>query len=675
MQEHLQYLILGLGSGAVVTALALGVVLTYRSARVLNVAHAAMGMYVGLAYLELRRTGQLVLPVLGLPDRIRLVPEGVVPTAATAIPVALVLAAALGLLVHLLVFRPLRTAPILARVVASLGLFLYLLSMVNLRFDAQGAALSRPTPILPNDLISIAGIELPRDRLLLAAIVVMTAFGLAAMFRFTRFGLVTRAAAENEKGAILLGHAPDRIAAVNWMLASTLAGGAVVLSAPIAGLDATRTSLLIVPALAAALLGRFESFLVTVAAGLTIGALQSELLNVQTTWDWLPDNGLQQGLPLVVIIATMAWRGRSLPGRGDTHHVHFPHSPHPRHLGAGMALLVIGGSVALVTASADWRNGIIISSIFGLMALSVVVLTGFVGQISLAPLAFAGVAAFTMVNLSNDFGVPFPFAPLGGALVATALGVLLGIPAVRVRGMNLAIVTLAAATAIEELVLKWDWLAGGDTGANVPRPGIGGFDLGIGARGDAYPRPAFGILCLAVLALATLLVANLRRGDTGLHWLAIRGNERAAAAVGIDVSRAKLSAFAVSAFLAGIGGTLLAYQRQTLSADSFVVLNSLALVAMTYLGGIASVGGAVIAGLFANGGVLTVATAATSSDASHYQFAVNGILLIAVAIGYPEGIAGALSRMLDRLRRPRIAPGARLGGNAATETAPAAPRV
>ena len=105
---------------------------------------------------------------------------------------------------------------------------------------------------------------------------------------------------------------------------------------------------------------------------------------------------------------------------------------------------------------------------------------------------------------------------------------MIGLPAVRVRGMNLAIATLAAATVVEELVLKWSWFSGGLGGASVPRPRLFGIDLGIGAAGSAFPRPAFGVLCLVVLVAAAVAVANLRRGATGLRWLGVRANERAA---------------------------------------------------------------------------------------------------------------------------------------------------
>jgi ABC-type branched-subunit amino acid transport system permease subunit len=612
-------------------------------------------MYLAFVYFELRRTGDLVLPILGLPARIPIFTGGVpgkrsliccgVPTTATALLITLVYAAVVGLVIYLVIFRPLRNAPALANVVASLGLFLYLFAMADLRFGTQGAALGSPRPVLPADPVDIAGVVIPADRFWLAGLVLVTAGLLWALYRYTRFGLATRAAAESEKGAVLLGHSPVRLAAVNWMIAAVLAGGAVIVFAPIAGLNPSNTSLLIVPALAAALLAGFRSFWITALGGLAIGMLQSLLLQLQSDYSWLPA-GIQLGVPFVLIIVIMAVRGETLPPRGALHTGHFPRSPRPRHVALTAAVLAGGSILALLTLGSEWRQGIILSAIFAVIALSIVVLTGYVGQISLAPMAFAGIAAFSMVKLT-DWGLPFPIAPLLAALVAVVVGLLAGIPAVRVRGMNLAIATLAAAVAIEELLFGWNWFTSGGTGTRVPEPELFGVDLGISATGSDFPRAVFGVVCVVSVAIIAVLIAHLRRGGTGLRFVAVRTNERAAAAAGIDVTRTKLSAFALSAFLAGIGGTLLAYQRQALSADSFAVFESLALLALTYLAGIASIGGALLAGVLAQGGLLSVAL---DSESSPYQFAINGVALIVVAIVYPSGITGAAYRVADRVR-------------------------
>jgi branched-chain amino acid transport system permease protein len=161
-------------------------------------------MYLAFVFFELRRTGDLVLPILGLPARVPIFTGGVqgkrslvccgVPTTATALIITLVYAAIVGLLIYLVIFRPLRNAPALANVVASLGLFLYLFAMADLRFGTQGAALGSPRPVLPADPIDIVGVVIPADRFWLAGLVLVTAGLLWLLFRYTRFGLATRAA-------------------------------------------------------------------------------------------------------------------------------------------------------------------------------------------------------------------------------------------------------------------------------------------------------------------------------------------------------------------------------------------------------------------------------------------------------------------------------------------------
>ncbi|HWJ61434.1 MAG TPA: ABC transporter permease [Acidimicrobiales bacterium] len=667
LSTYLGYLFAGLGGGAVVASLALGLVLTHRSSGVVNFAHAAMGMYVAFAFFEFRETGDWVVPVIGLPARVHLLAR---PTLASALAFAVIVAVALGLVVYLLVFRPLRQAPALARVVASLGLLLYLQEIVRLRFPVAGASVVTRRPVLADEPVALFGTTVTENRLILAALVVVVALVLGAVFRFTRFGLATRAAAGNEKGALLLGISPDRLASVCWAVASVLAGVAVILIEPIAGLSATTTTLLVIPALAAALLGGLESFAITTAAGLAIGMVQSLILGwsvrPDTRWipDWIPTTGLQQLVPVLVILGVLLWRGDALPDRAAITGKRLPPSPEPRHVTAWTVALVGLVAVGLVTLDSGYRHALIVSMVFALLTLSVVVLTGFSGQISLAQLAFAGVAGFAAIKLTEHH-VPFPIALVLASLLATAIGVLVGWPATRVRGMSLAIATLAMAVAIEELVLASEPFSGGHAGASAPRPFLFGIDVGVGATGSGNFRAAFGFVCLGVLTLASLAVVNLRRNRTGLRWLAVRANERAAAAAGIDVTRAKLGAFAVSSFLAGLCGVLMAFSVTTLSPTSFLVIGSLVAVALTYLAGVSSVGGALVAGALAQAGIYTAfMNDLTGGDANTYVFAISGLALIVTAITAPEGITGLVRSAGARLRPSR--PAAPAASEAAT---------
>lgn len=638
MTDHFTYLLLGIGGGSVIAALAIGVVITHRASNVINLGHAAIGMYVAFAYYELRRSGELVLPILGLPGRVRLVDQ---PTVATALIISLVVAAAVGAAVFLLIFRPLRSAPPLARVVASLGLMVYLIGVVDLRFEGPSATSLRLVGPLSPRLVDVLGLRVPADRYLMALGTLGVIAILWAVDRWTRFGLATRAAAENERGAVLLGLSPTTIGLVNWILAAVLAGLALIAAAPLAGLDPGGTSLLIVPALGAALVGAFRSIVVAGLAGLAIGMAQSEILNLQASSEWLPDVGLQQGIPFLIVVVALVLLGRRLPDRATVVSTRLPLAPEPRRTMAVTAVVVGLGVVGLLVLDSSYRSGIIVSAIATIVALSVIVLTGLVGQISLATFALAGTAGFSMVRVGASLGWGFPLAPMVGIAVAVGVGLLAGLPAVRVRGLTLAVTTLAASIAIEQLLFRWSWFTGADEGARVSEPSLFGINLGISAPGDAYPRVAFGILTLVAMLGAMAMVVNLRQGATGRRWLAVRANERAAEAAGIPVAQVKLGATAVAAALAGLAGVLLAYEQQVVSGSSYGALASLVAVAIAYLAGIAIPAAALVAGVLASGGLLTVVLDAINDGSSKYQFAVNGLLLMVVAVRFPAGLVGA----------------------------------
>ena len=641
-----------------IAVLAIGLVLTFRASNVVNLAHCAMGAYIAYVYYGLRnfdiastqQGGDLVLPVIGVPGVVHVVDR---PTVFTALTIALVLSGVVGGLVYLLIFRPLRNAPPLARIVASLGLFLYLQAVMELRATAIGAgsASLRLTSLLPDGVVRLGRVAVPSASFLLAGLAIVVALILGAMFRYTRFGLSTRAAAESEKGAILIGVSPDRLGLLNWIIASVLAGGAMIFIAGLTSqLDPTQSSLLVVPALAAALLAGLDGFAVATFAGLAIGVGQSAVAIFQSRagWlpPWLPVSGLRQALPVLIILVAITVRGARLPSRGSLGDDRLPAAPVPRRPWLWVPLLSVVAVFGLYTLDAQWRLAIVVSAIAALIALSCVVITGYVGQISLAQYAFAGLAAFTTAKLALA-GVGFPWAPMLAVTLTVMVGVLVGVPAVRVRGMTLAVATIAAAVAIEQLVFDSPAL-NGLTG--VPRPRLFGIDLGFLARGGANFRPAFGVVAVVVLATSMHVVANLRRSPTGLRWLAVRSNERAAAAAGVNVSSTKLSAFAASSFFAGLGGALLAYELPALSPQQFLVVGALAVLALCYLGGIATLSGAVIAGVLASGGVLTRLQGGVSGQASSTQFALAGLLLIVVVIFYPDGVSVAVRRGVTRLR-------------------------
>ena len=230
-----------------------------------------------------------------------------------------------------------------------------------------------------------------------------------------------------------------------------------------------------------------------------------------------------------------------------------------------------------------------------------------------------------------------------------AFGLLAGIPALRIRGVQLAVVTLALALAFEQLVLNNNELNGA-SGNPVPPPRIFGIDLSI-RGGSNTARFQYGLLTLAVLTVGAILVGNLARSGTGKRFLAVRSNERASASVGIDVTRAKLFGFGLSAFLAGLGGCMIGYAQGSVSATSYTVLVGVTWLVFAYLGGISSISGALVAGTFAPLGITFVIVDRWIGASNGTYQLIAAIGLIMTTIFNPEGIAGAMHERLEAVRR------------------------
>ncbi|AZG45869.1 branched-chain amino acid ABC transporter permease/ATP-binding protein [Gordonia insulae] len=641
MTQDIQFLFLGLGNGAVYAALALALVMTYRSSGVVNFATGAIALYVAYTYAYLR-TGELLIPIPGLPKTLHLADSLAV---APAMALSLVIAAALGVFLYFAVFRLLRTAPATAKAVASIALMLVVQALLAARVGTTPVSVDA---ILPSDVMNFGSIRVPADRLWFAVIIVALTILLILAFRLTRFGLATRAAAESETGALVTGLSPERIAYANWALSTAIAGLSGILIAPIVPLIPISYTLFIVPALAAALVGNFSSVGVAVAAGLGIGVLQSEMTHIQSTVSWMPKSGMAELIPLVLLLLFLLVRGRPLPTRGALIQNTLGTAPRPKNLLPVTAVWTVIGAAGLMFTAGSYRGAIIATFILAIVALSQVVVTGFAGQISLAQLTLGGVGAFMVSRLSQDWGIPFPIAPILAALVATVVGVVVGLPALRIRGLPVAVVTLGLAVFLEAFWFRNNAFNGGVDGAHVDPPSLFGLDLGIGA-GDDYPRIPFGLMCLLVLVVIAIGVAKLRTSRLGASMLAVRANERSAAAAGINVSRTKLIAFAIGAFIAGIGGSLMAYQQTMAVPDSFTAMGGIAMFAICYLAGVSCVSGGVLAGVMGAGGLMFVVLDRVANIGDYYAV-ITGILLVVTVIASPEGIISDVYKRRDQLR-------------------------
>src|SRR5262249_40516495 len=282
------------------------------------------------------------------------------------------------------------------------------------------------------------------------------------------------------------------------------AGGLGILVAPLITLDAQTLAFQIVPALGAALLAGFSSFFIACFAGLAIGVIQS-LLGYWSTQSWFPTDsggapirGLAELFVFLVIVLALFLRGASLPGRGEIVEKRLPAVPKPANLGRSAAIALVVGGLSLIFFPYDFRQAAINSMIGIVICLSLVVIIGYVGQISLVQLALAGACGFAMSHLTTDAGgvwASFPLSPLIGAAVATILGLVVAVSALRVRGVSLAVVTLAGAVALEQFGFLNSRWGGGDRGSPVSQPHLLGLDLSPAAsfRGldNSLPSPVF----------------------------------------------------------------------------------------------------------------------------------------------------------------------------------------
>jgi ABC-type branched-subunit amino acid transport system permease subunit len=634
MSSYILFLLLGLGAGAVYGILALGLVLKYRAAGVVDFGHGAVAMFIAYVYLGLRADGSLQFPWVVLPHEITF---GTPFALGPAIAVSLIYAAVLGLVLYWLIYRPLRSASALTRVCASVGTMLALQAIAVLNYGTT----SKSTPaILPSHPVHFAGVTVPSDRFWFAGIVIVLAVVLSLVYRVTRFGLSTRAAAENERGASLIGLSADRIGVGNWVIATVLAGVAGILIAPVSTVDPTTYTLFIVPALGCALVARFTNFGVAAAVGLALGMFQSEVIKLLSVWSWLPERGVPEALPFILIVIAMTVFSRGVGARGAVGESSNPSLGQPARPYATTALSFVVGLVVLLVLSGSLLAAFISSLVYVCLSLSLVVLTGYAGQVSLAQMSFAGLSGFEVAHLSSGLGLGFPIVLIVAALIAVPLGLLIGLPALRLRGVNLAVMTLAAAFAIDSLVFNNEGFSGGLEGKNIPSPHLFGWDLGI-AKGNAFPRVIFGVVVLFIVCLVGLLVARLRNAPAGRMFIAVRSNERAASAVGVNVARTKLLAFGLSAFIAGLGGGLFAYDQQTITGSTFAVFTSLTLLAIVYVAGVGRIAGAVVAGVMLAGTGPLVTALDNAFNIGKYQMVVAGVLLTLTAIKQPDGIAAS----------------------------------
>jgi sulfate-transporting ATPase len=503
----------------------------------------------------------------------------------------------------------------------------------------------------------------------LFGVAVVCAAAFFALFRYTSVGLAMRAAADNRRAASLMGIDPDWTTRFAWAIGGALAAIAGVLLAAVTVLHPVGLSLLVLPGFVAALIGGLDSLPGALAGAVVVGLAQGMVPAIGLIpglGSFATQVGASQLVLTVVALIVMSLRGarysaadaRSAFAASGAKERPPETARSPRRLSRRVAAIVLGVLLLawpFLGAPFSLLGTAIQACILAIVTTSIVMLTGWVGQISLAQAAFVGIGAFTTAQLSRRFGIPFPLSLPIAAAASAGVAALLGVVALRVRGLYLAVATLVFAWMADEYLFNAPWLAGVGGSVSLPpdrigRPGaIPSLDLG--------DRKVFYYVALTAAAATFWALANWRDSKTGRAFSAVRGSEVAGASLGVDVARAKLLAFGAAGFLAGVAGSLLIVNQGAASPSEFALTRSLFFLAVAVVGGVRSLGGAVAASiLFASLQQIFYDVPALAG----WLDVVSAGLLALVLVAYPGGLAGAgrslqimAMQRYDRLRGRR----------------------
>ena len=642
-----QSLMLGLVTGLTYAAFAAGFVLIYRSTGVLNFAHGEVGAF-GVALFV------LLLAQYGLNWWLSFV-------------LALAACAAIGMAIELIVIRRLFASPRLVVLIATIGVGQI---VVFAKFHLPNVVTPGPIPApfkatwTPTDHIRLQA----RELVVLAVIPVLIG-ALAWFISRTRFGLAVRASATNPDTARVYGTSPRRTSTIVWTISGAFAAATAIFLAPLQGINSAQAGTaaiaepLLLRVLVVSLLARMRSLPGTLVGGVAVGVAEALIRsNVDSANRSVVDLYLFLAVLVVVLLVvrstgeqeswSLAPRVQAIPSRLES-------LWWVRRLNA-MGFVALFGFFALLGLTLSTSSSLFTWTsilLFAMVVLSMTVLTGWAGQLSLGQFAFVGLGGLTVLGLTqgNDIPVPFDLFDLSLELpwalamaVATAVGVvvavIVGLPALRVRGLFLAVTTLAFAVASATWLFLQDFFTGG---TSFPRPAAKPvLDIGpIHIDFDAS-RKNYYFLCLVSLAVMAAVVARLRRTGIGRSWIAVRDNEEMAAASTVSPTRMKLAAFGVAGGIAAYSGGLLVTLVPSLQPDSlFRASESIVVVATAIIGGLGSVAGPILGALWVRG----IPQVIPEELDDLVRLLTSSIGLLVLLMYFPGGLLQIIYNIRDKL--------------------------
>jgi len=555
MTALLAYTIFGLVTGGAYAVVAGGLVLTYSTSKVFNVGHGAIGMVMAFLYWELAENR-------GLPQWLAL------------LLVVGVCAPLFGLVIERFIMRRLAGAPVGITLVAGVGVLVGLIGVAQVIWPPQ----ARPVrPFLDQLGVHIGQSFVSGHDLVTLACAVLVAGGLYVLLNRTRTGLAMRACVDAPELAALYGTRPHRLSALSWAIGSALAALGGILLTPVVQLDYVTMTLLVITAYTAALVGRLTSLPWTFAGALGLGLVQSyAVAYLPSSPFWISFRAAIPALLLFVVLLAMPQSPLRIGGVRGSRGVAVPNVL-TTGVGAGLFAGVVVALALLVDSVVAGQ--LALALVFGIVLLSMVLLTGYGGVVSLGQFTFVGVGAVTVARL----GSASPFSLLIGAVVAAAVGALIALTALRVSGLYLALATLGFAQLMDKLVLQSPVAFGVRGSLQVPR----------------MVESATGQLLLAagVFVLVGIGVLAVRRGRLGRRMIAVKDSSAACATLGLNVRWIRVWVFSLSAAIAGLAGGLFAQLRETVAASDFQLFNNLPLLLFAVIAGVTSVSGALLGGV------------------------------------------------------------------------------